>query len=131
MSKQEPVDTPQSMEEILHPGSDASNTIPDYPHAPRGWHPDDAVTMAKDDGLKLGDDHMATIRALQEYFDRHRNGPVNLRELHDALDERFHQQGGLRFLYEIFPGGPVAQGCLLAGLKAPPGAKDLSLGSVV
>lgn len=130
MSEPDKTIAPQSMEEILHPGSDASNTYPDYPHAPRGWHPRDAVALAMEDGLILSEHHLDTIRALQEYFDRHRDRPVNLRELHDALEERFHQHGGMRFLYELFPGGPVAQGCRLAGLKAPPGAKDASFGSV-
>ena len=55
---------------------------------------------------------------------------VNLRELHDALDEKFHRQGGIRHLYRLFPGGPVAQGCRIAGLKAPAGATDKGFGSV-
>jgi tRNA 2-thiouridine synthesizing protein E len=33
-------------------------------------------------------------------------------------------------LFEIIPGGPVAQGCRLAGLKPPPGSVDPSFGSV-
>jgi len=130
MSDLEKNTAPQTMEEILHPGSDASNNYPDYPHAPRGWHPQDAAAQAMEEGILMGKDHLETIRALQEFYDRHHDRPVNLRELHDALEERFHRQGGLRFLYELFPGGPVAQGCRLAGLKAPPGAKDTSYGSV-
>src|SRR5574341_927751 len=47
-----------------------------------------------------------------------------------ALDEKFHRQGGIRRLYLLFPGGPVAQGCPLAGLKAPAGATDRGFGSV-
>jgi tRNA 2-thiouridine synthesizing protein E len=53
-----------------------------------------------------------------------------VRELHDALDERFHARGGIKFLYEQFPGGPIAQGCRFAGLQAPAGAADKSFGSV-
>jgi tRNA 2-thiouridine synthesizing protein E len=70
------------------------------------------------------------LRALQEYFARHDPTDVNLRELHDALDEKFHSQGGIRQLYLLFPGGPVAQGCRLAGLNAPAGAVDKGFGSV-
>ena len=49
-----------------------------------------------------------------------------MRELHDALDVNFHGKGDIRYLYQIFPGGPVAQGCRIAGLKAPAGATDKS-----
>jgi tRNA 2-thiouridine synthesizing protein E len=55
---------------------------------------------------------------------------MNMRELHDALDEKFHPQGGMKYLYKLFPGGPVAQGCRLAGIDVPAGAVDKSFGSV-
>ncbi|MEN8176928.1 MAG: TusE/DsrC/DsvC family sulfur relay protein, partial [Pseudomonadota bacterium] len=73
-------------------------------------------------------EHWEMLRALQEYFAR--NDQPNVRELHDALDEKFHSRGGLKRLYVLFPGGPVAQGCRLAGLEAPAGATDSSFGSV-
>lgn len=121
---------PESMEEILHPGSDAEQD-PDFPHAPRGWQKSQAVHIAGQEGITLGDDHWHVVRALQEYYTRHKNGSVNARELHDALDEKFYSNGGIKYLYKLLPGGPVAQGCRLAGLHAPPGSADLSMGSVV
>jgi len=119
------------MDEILHPGQSAGSTDPDFPDAPSDWKIDLARDLAKSSGLDLSGDHLDAIRALQQFFLRHSHGSINLRELHDALEERFHSRGGLKYLYEIFPGGPVAQGCELAGLKVPSGAKDLSFGSVV
>ena len=89
-----------------------------------------AVEAARQEGLELGEDHWEALRALQEYYARHEATAVNLRELHDALDEKFHRQGGIRHLYQLFPGGPVAQGCRIAGLKAPAGAIDKGFGSV-
>ena len=56
---------------------------------------------------------------------------MHTRALHDALDERFHAQGGIKYLYELFPKGPLAQACPLAGLQAPPGAQDKGIGSAV
>jgi tRNA 2-thiouridine synthesizing protein E len=104
---------------------------PDFPHAPPDWTPDDAIAIARGEGLELGDDHWETIRALQNYYAHHEDSAViNLRELHDALDEHFHKQGGLKYLYTLFPGGPIAQSCRLAGLKAPAIATDPSFGSV-
>lgn len=103
---------------------------PDFPDAPSTWTPQVAEETAKREGLKLTDAHCEAIRALQNYYARQPQQVVNLRELHDALDEKFHFLGGIKYLYEILPGGPIAQGCRLAGLKAPFLATDNSFGSV-
>ena len=103
---------------------------PGFPHAPLTWTRQAAQAIAEQDGLTLTDEHWEVIRALQNYYAR-QNGPVvNLRALHDALDEKFHIRGGLKYLYQILPGGPIVQGCRLAGLKAPFMASDKSFGSV-
>ncbi len=102
-----------------------------FPHAPPEWTPVRAEEMARTEGLELSDEHWEAVRAVQEYFARHEGDPaINMRELHDALDERFHSRGGIKALYLLFPGGPIAQGCRLAGLKAPYLATDTSFGSV-
>lgn len=116
----------QTMQDIMNPGAAVSDV--EFPHAPDDWTRSTAETIAAADHLTLGDDHWEVIRALQHYFATTES--ANVRALHDALDERFHQRGGLKHLYAIFPGGPVAQGCRLAGLKAPAGAVDKSFGSV-
>lgn len=104
--------------------------LSDFPNAPADWSLDAALASAKEEGLDLGEDHLEELRALQEFYARH-DYRVSLRKLHDALDEHFHDKGGLKFLYGLFPGGPVAQGCRLAGLEVPAGAVDLGFGSVV
>lgn len=116
----------QSMSEIMNPG--AVSRDPGFPNAPDDWSPGTAKAVAAQDGLELTEDHWETVRALQSYFAH--NEQRNVRALHDALDERFHAKGGIKYLYEILPGGPVAQGCRLAGLQAPAGAADRSFGSV-
>jgi tRNA 2-thiouridine synthesizing protein E len=120
---------PSLMDEIVSGGS-APKPDPRFPHAPEGWTPAHAAETAKRESLQLGDGHWETIRALQEYYAKHEHHTVQLRGLHDALEEKFHRQGGLRHLYTLFPGGPVAQGCRIAGLKAPAGATDRGFGSV-
>lgn len=101
----------------------------DFPNAPHGWSPASALEAAADVGLTLTQDHWEAIAGLQDYFSRHEFG--KRRELTDALDEKFHHKGGMKFLYLLFPGGPVAQGCVIAGLRPPPGSVDRSFGSVV
>ena len=115
-----------SMNDIMHPG----DKDPDFPNAPGDWSPKTAQAVASGEGLQPGDDHWDAVRALQEYFSRHDAASVNARELHDALDEKFHDRGGIKYLYTLFPGGPIAQGCRLAGLEPPAGSSDTSFGSV-
>lgn len=117
------------MDEIRSGGAPAAPD-PAFPHAPEGWTQAQAREIAQAESLTLEDEHWAVLRALQEYFARHEPTAINLRELHDALDEKFHREGGIRQLYLLFPAGPVAQGCRLAGLKAPAGAVDRGFGSV-
>lgn len=101
-----------------------------YRYAPPGWSEQVADEIAHEQGLDLNADHFEAIGALQEYSAKHDKPEFKIRELHDALDERFHARGGMRYLYTLFPGGPVAQGCQLAGLPIPAGALNRSFGSV-
>lgn len=103
---------------------------PRFRHAPPDWTPQRALDVARNEHLALTDDHWEVIRGLQEFFARHEDAPITLRDLHDALDEKFHHKGGVQYLYTLLPGGPIAQGCRLAGLKPPGGAVDTSFGSV-
>jgi tRNA 2-thiouridine synthesizing protein E len=102
-----------------------------FPFAPENWDEEEARNLASDEGLELNDDHWDELRALQEYCARHECNKYSIRELHDALDEKFHDKGGYKYLYRLFPGGPIAQGCKLAGLELPAGAIDKGFGSVV
>ncbi len=119
--------------EALRP-AEFNSKNPDFPNAPIGWTLEDAKKVAAAENLTLTDVHWEVIRALQEYFSRQEeegSEHFHARELHDALDEKFHAQGGVKFLYTIFPQGPVAQGCRLAGIEPPASAVDLGFGSVM
>jgi len=107
------------------------NNGADFPHAPDGWTQNAAKSKAADEGLAVSTDLWDALRALQEFYSRHDGARINAREIHDALEEYFHSRGGMKFLYELLPGGPVAQGCRLAGLEAPAGSADQSFGSVM
>lgn len=99
-----------------------------FPNAPHNWSIDDAEAIAKADGISMTDDHWQLVGALQEYYKKVEH--PKLRQVKDALDEKFHSQGGLKYLHQIVPAGPVAEGCKLAGLEIPAGAVDKSFGSV-
>ena len=118
-----------SMSSILHPGVLAA-VDPDFPNAPAGWTQIEGLEIAEHEGITLTDEHWDVLHALHEYFSKHVYIQVYARDLHDALDEKFHAQGGIRHLYMLFPGGPIAQGCRIAGLEPPPGSVSAGFGSV-
>jgi len=120
-----------SLLDAIKTAGSVSNKEPKFSHAPADWTKEMALKTARQEELVLGADHWEAVRALQEYYTKHQEITLSMRELHDALDEHFHGKGGIKYLYQLFPGGPVAQGCRIAGLKAPAGATDKSFGSVV
>ena len=102
--------------------------VESFPHAPYDWSPDEALVIAKIEEVDISEDHWEVVRSLQEYYKKVES--PRLRQVKDALDERFHSRGGIKYLHGILPGGPVAQGCRLAGLHVPARAVDQSFGSV-
>jgi tRNA 2-thiouridine synthesizing protein E len=46
------------------------------------------------------------------------------------LDNAFTEQGGARYLYRLFPHGPLAQGARIAGLPVPANVTNASFGSM-
>lgn len=120
-----------SLLDAIKDGKGGGPEDPKFPHAPHNWSLQDALQVAAREGIKPSEEHWEAVRALQEYFARHSDKPINLRELHDALEEKFHAHGGIKHLYRLFPDGPVAQGCRVAGLKPPAGATSQGSGSVI
>ena len=106
-----------------------SYTDSDFHNAPDDWSMKIARKIALEHNIDMHDDQWEVVIGLQEYFSRHEF--CNRRELVDALDEKFHVKGGTKYLYRLFPGGPVAQGCVISGLTPPAGSVDKSFGSVV
>ena len=92
------------------------------------WTEAMAIEGARRDGLELTDDHLGIIRYLRDcYADN--GGTVNARMLMKTLEEEFAGLGGHKFLYNLFPRGPIASASRYAGLPMPPGTNDLSFGS--
>jgi TusE/DsrC/DsvC family sulfur relay protein len=117
-------------ENFIRPGYETL-PIPDFPNAPSDWSRETAEELARTESLTLTEDYWQVVRALQDLYARSEEPTMRARELHDALGERFHDKGGIKYLYKLFPKGPVAQGCLLAGLEPPPGSQDQGFGSAV
>lgn len=97
--------------------------------------PDPAVWVAETQararaqGLELTPDHWEVIRFLTEQCDADQAAKAHLLAM--ALEERFGERGGRKYLLELFAKGPVAQGCEIAGLPVPAYAKSDSFGAVM
>jgi tRNA 2-thiouridine synthesizing protein E len=120
----------QATQDYIRPGYE-TQPIPGFPHAPLDWSRENAEGVARSEGMTLTDEHWQVVRALQDICARNEEPAMNVRDLHDALDEHFHAEGGIKHLYQLFPRGPLAQGCLLAGLQPPAGTQDKGFGSAV
>lgn len=104
---------------------EAEGFLADLPH----WSPRIASQIAEREGLMLTDAHWDVIYRLREMF-RMMGPDWTAREVTRRLESDFAAIGGRRQLYELFPAGPLLQGCKLAGLPLPQGTLDPSFGSV-
>jgi len=93
----------------------------------KNWDRQDAVAMAKEYGLELTNAHWQVIDFIRTYF-ANAGELRHARELSEAMNERFVDEGGAKYLYRLFPDGPVSQGCRLAGIQVPSDASDGSFG---
>jgi tRNA 2-thiouridine synthesizing protein E len=92
------------------------------------WSPLKVKQMAADEGLgELSDAHWHVIYLLRNLY-RERGQLASAREVMSLLERDFIDEGGRKYLYELFPKGPVNQGSRLAGVPAPRHASDPSFG---
>jgi len=93
------------------------------------WNEKIAEQRASELDITLTETHWEVLRYLRHHYQC--NGLVrHSRDLVDDLDALFADRGGRRFLYTLFPRGPIVQGTYIAGLPRPPGSTDRSFGSV-
>lgn len=93
------------------------------------WNRKIAEQTASEEGIELSEKHWEVLHYLRRRFATH--GQVRYaRELTRELEMAIAGNRGSRYLFELFPGGPVTQGCRIAGIPAPPFHQDRSFGSV-
>lgn len=93
------------------------------------WNRDTAMKSAAREEIALSDEHWKAIVILRRYYLEH-GWPTHPHILVRELDKAFSGAGGTRYLYRLFPRGPLAQGARIAGLPVPVNVTDKSFGSV-
>ena len=85
--------------------------------------------MAEKEGIMLTDEHLGVIECLRDYYLELGEAEKG-RDLEEMLDEIFAGHGGRKYLWLLFPNGPVTQGMRIAGLPVPPHTGDKGFGTV-
>jgi len=91
------------------------------------WDRGVAASLAQELGLELGDQAWEVVQFLRHYYED-LGGIDYSRDLSAMLDQRYKTVGGLRYLFTLFPGGPITQGCKIAGIPVPKDSSDPSFG---
>jgi tRNA 2-thiouridine synthesizing protein E len=92
------------------------------------WSEHEAIERAVEIGITMNDNQWDIVLFVRDYY-RGRGDEASAREVMKALGEEFAGDGGRKWLYQCFPGGPVNQASFIAGIPIPSGASDPSFGS--
>ena len=94
------------------------------------WDETVARKLASEEQIELTDEHLEVLSYLRRTYRKH--GRIrHARSLTEALDTQFAQKGGIKYLYTLFPNGPVTQGCKLAGIPTPGDSTNASFGNTL
>ena len=93
------------------------------------WSREISRDLALKEGLgKLSDMQWRVIHTLRAMY-RKEGGAEDAHQILRSLVKAFSTEGGSRYLYQLFPLGPVSQGSRVAGLPRPRYSVDPSFGS--
>jgi len=107
----------------------SSNDMPCNLEELEPWSEDFARELSAKEGITLTPEHWEVVCFMRDHFEECGLAPSGRTLLH-CLEEEFAEQGGRKYLFRLFPGGPVSQGSRIAGLPLPAYSSDRSFGSV-
>jgi len=83
------------------------------------WDEELALQIAQEEMITMNEDRWNVVNFLRNYYMEYHITPgmrVLCRAIADAMGE---DRGNSKFLYQLFPGGPVRQASKIAGLPQP------------
>jgi len=89
----------------------------------------EVAERAREIGVHLTDKHWEAIDFMVKFYDYHEDEELKVGDYNNALKGKFSSQGGLKYLYSLFPDGPVNTVTQLTGIPVN-SARDNSMGSV-
>ncbi len=92
------------------------------------WNREKIARLAQNEDISLNDEHRAVIAYLRNSYIEY-GLPRFPRTTARALNRQFSAQGGSKYLYGLFAGGPVTQDSRLANLRTPANATDVPFGA--
>ena len=98
------------------------------------WSDTIAENRAREQGITLTAQHRIILKQLRRYY-AHQLEWNHPREIQKVMEQACafatETDNPRKALFELFPGGPVRQGCELAGLPVPENSTNPSFGSVL
>lgn len=95
---------------------------------PRSVTHDHIRVQAQEAGIKLSQDHWDVIDFVLDVYDNCEECR-SARQMMALMDRQFKSEGGKRYLYGLFPEGPVSQIHDLAGMESLSSQRDYGFGT--
>lgn len=92
---------------------------------------DETEKRASKMDIHLSTEHWETIDFIRKFYEYQENEALSARDVSRALDGKFKSRGGLKYLFQLFPQGPVKTGSYIAGIPALNNVDNRSFGSVL
>ncbi|MCW8931276.1 MAG: TusE/DsrC/DsvC family sulfur relay protein [Gammaproteobacteria bacterium] len=79
--------------------------------------------------VHLTDKHWDAIHFIKNFYDYHEDEELKIGDYNSALKGKYAKEGGLKYLYSLFPEGPINTVAQLAGISVS-SVQNNSMGSV-